>query len=385
MRPDRANLSTYRTADDVAPPTPRIGLKPRVDLKPLRIGNIALATPLILAPIAGYCDVSFRVIARACGGVGLAVTDLLCPEGVLRENYRSMQLAATCEDDSPLSMQLYGGDVEKLCEAARWAEDRGAHVIDLNMGCPVDKITKRDGGSKLLCDPDATVRMVERIVAALRHTPLTCKLRLGWDDSCIVAPRLARQLESVGVRMITIHGRTTEMKFTGAARLDGIAEVVAACKTIPVIGNGDVKSPQDAERMFVHTKCAGVMIGRAALGQPWIFRDTWSYLTTGVIPPEPTSDAKCAMIRRHFHNLCQYRSERAAIIEFRKRISWYAKTMNPCRPLRDPMREIDSAADFDRVVDGFQAFRRAYDADVAGGTPPWVAVRTHDPRAAELA
>lgn len=376
MRPPRANLPTYRV-DDAA--------KPRVAIKPLRIGKVELETPLILAPIAGYCDVSFRVIARACGGVGLAVTDLLCPEGVLRENYRSMQLAATCEEDSPLSMQLYGGDVDKLCEAARWAEDRGAHVIDLNMGCPVDKITKRDGGSKLLCDPNATVRMVERIVASLRHTPLTCKLRLGWDDTCIVAPSLARRLEEIGVQMITIHGRTTEMKFTGNARLDGIAEVVAAVKNIPVIGNGDIKSPQDAERMFNHTKCAGVMIGRAALSQPWIFRDTWSYLTTGVIPEEPTVQEKSAMLRRHFHNLVQYRSERAAIIEFRKRISWYAKTMNPCRPLRDPMREINSIADFDRVVDNFLDWRRGYDADVASGMPPWVALKRHDPYATAAA
>ncbi|HQY88499.1 MAG TPA: tRNA-dihydrouridine synthase, partial [Tepidisphaeraceae bacterium] len=130
---------------------------------PLRVGKLELKTNLLLAPIAGYCDLSFRLIARACGGVGLAVTDLLSPDGVLRENYRSMQLAATNVDDSPISMQLYGGDVDKLCAAAEWAEGRGAHVIDINMGCPVDKITKRDGGSKLLCNPDHTVKMVERI------------------------------------------------------------------------------------------------------------------------------------------------------------------------------------------------------------------------------
>ena len=342
-------------------------------MQPLRIGNLTLATPLILAPIAGYCDVSFRLIARACGGVGLAVTDLLSPEGVLRENYRSMQLAATCEEDSPLSMQLYGGNVEKLCDAARWAEDRGAHVIDLNMGCPVDKITKRDGGSKLLCDPDHTIGMVERIVKAIRHTPLTAKLRLGWDDSCIVAPYLARRLEEVGVQMITIHGRTTQMKFTGNARLDGIAEVVASVKSIPVIGNGDIKTPQDAKRMFEITKCAGVMIGRAALSVPWIFRDTWSYLTTGIIPPEPTIDEKCAMMRNHFHNLVKYRSERAAIVEFRKRVSWYAKTMNPCRALRDPMREINCIADFERVVRDFLEWRHGYDAAIAAGRKPWLA------------
>src|SRR5580765_965369 len=129
----------------------------------MNIGSLNLASNLLLAPIAGYCDVSFRLVARSCGGVGLACTDLLCPEGVLRENKRSLELAATCEADSPLSMQLYGGDVDRLCEAARWAEDRGAHVIDINMGCPVDKVTKRDGGSKLLCNPDNTLRMVEQI------------------------------------------------------------------------------------------------------------------------------------------------------------------------------------------------------------------------------
>jgi nifR3 family TIM-barrel protein len=337
-------------------------------MRPLRIGNLQLATPLLLAPIAGYCDVSFRLIARACGGVGLAVTDLLSPDGVLRENARSMQLAATCEEDSPLSMQLYGGDVEKLCNAARWCEDRGAHVIDINMGCPVDKVTKKDGGSKLLCDPDNTVRMVERIVKAIRHTPLTAKMRLGWDDTCIVAPALTRRLEEAGVRMITIHGRTTEMKFTGEARLDGIAEVVAAAKNIPVIGNGDIKTPQDAKRMIDYTKCAGVMIGRGALGRPWIFRDTWSYLTTGEIPPEPTIQEKCAIVRNHFYNIVNYRSERAAVVEFRKRVSWYAKSMNPCRMFKEDMRLINGCADVDAALARFLDWRLNYDEEIRSGT-----------------
>jgi len=332
-------------------------------VQPLRIRHLQLATNLILAPIAGYCDVSYRVICRACGGVGLAVTDLLCPEGVLRENWRSMRLAETCEEDSPLSMQLYGGNPDSLCEAAKWAEGRGAHVIDINMGCPVDKITKRDGGSKLLCDPDKTVGMVERIIASVKHTPITCKLRLGWDDSCIVAPSLAKRLQDIGVAMITIHGRTTEMKFTGTARLDGIAEVVAAAPLIPVIGNGDVKSPQDAERMLNYTRCAGVMIGRAALSQPWIFRDTWSYLTTGVIPPQPSVVEKCEMIRRHFNNISHYRGENAAVYELRKRITWWAKSMNPCRQLKDEMRLISSAADFDDVLNRFLDWRLQADEE----------------------
>jgi len=334
---------------------------PPVMARPLRIGSVQLATNLLLAPIAGYCDLAFRLAARSCGGVGMACTDLLCPEGVLRENRRSMELAMTCEADSPLCMQLYGGNVELLCEAARWAEDRGAHVIDINMGCPVDKITKRDGGSKLLCDPDNTMRMVERIVRVLRHTPLTAKLRLGWDDTCIVAPQLARRLENAGVQMITIHGRTTEMKFSGEARLDGIAEVVAAVDRIPVVGNGDVRTPQDAKRMIDVTGCAGVMIGRGALSMPWIFRDTWSYLTTGEIPEPPTIQEKCQLMRDHFHHLARFRNERSAVIEFRKRVSWYAKQMHPCEMLRDEMRTINSTADFESILSSFLEWRTMRD------------------------
>ncbi len=297
----------------------------------------------------------------------MACTDLLCPEGVLRENKRSMELAETCAEDSPLCMQLYGGDVDRLCEAAMWAEDRGAHVIDINMGCPVDKVTKRDGGSKLLCDVDKTLRMVEKVKGCLLRVPLTCKLRLGWDDSSIVAPYLAKRLEEAGVALVTIHGRTTEMRFTGQARLDGIAAVVAAVKKIPVIGNGDVKSPEDAKRMMEETGCAGVMIGRGALGRPWIFRDAWSYLTTGVVPAEPTIEEKCDFMRQHFYNLVRFRNEKIAVLEFRKRISWYAKQMNPCRMLRDPMRKIESTADFDRVVAEFLEWRLLYDEHVRAG------------------
>jgi nifR3 family TIM-barrel protein len=333
----------------------------------LTIGNVQLATNLLLAPIAGHCDLSFRLIARSFGGVGMACTDLLSPEGVLRENYRSMILAMTCPEDSPLCMQLYGANVDRLCEAARWAEDRGAHVIDINMGCPVDKVTKKDGGSKLLCDPDNTVRMVEKIKAVLRNVPLTAKLRLGWDDTCIVAPALAARLENVGVSLITIHGRTTQMRFSGKARLDGIAQVVAAVKKIPVIGNGDIHTPQDAKHMIEYTKCAGVMIGRQALRTPWIFRDTHSYLTTGVIPTQPTIEEKCQMIRRHFDTIVRYRDERIALLEFRQRISWYAKTMHPCRCLRDPMRTIQSRQEFEEIINRFLDWRRQYDADVAAG------------------
>jgi tRNA-dihydrouridine synthase B len=287
----------------------------------------------------------------------MACTDLICPEGVLRATEKSLRIAATCEDDSPLCMQLYGGNVDRLCEAARWAEDRGVHVVDINMGCPVDKVTKRDGGSKLLCDLDKTLRMVEKVRAVLKRTPLTAKMRLGWDDTCIVAPELARRLEEAGVELVTVHGRTTEMRFSGVARLDGIAEVVAAVKRIPVIGNGDIRTPQDAVRMMEYTKCAGVMIGRGALSRPWIFRDTWSLMTTGIVPEPPSIEEKCQLMRDHFWNIVRFENERNAVFEFRKRVSWYAKQMNPCGILREGIRVINSAADFERVIQEFLEWR----------------------------
>jgi tRNA-dihydrouridine synthase len=182
-----------------------------------------------------------------------------------------------------------------------------------------------------------------------------------------VAPYLAARLEQIGIAAITIHGRTTEMKFTGQARLDGIAAVVAACQRIPVIGNGDVRTPEDAVRMFQVTKCAGIMIGRGALSRPWLFRDIHSLLTAGTVPPPPSIEQKCQLIRDHFYNLMRFRNERVAVLEFRKRISWYAKQMHPCRMLRDQMRLIDSPADFERSIEAFLAWRLAFDQRVAMG------------------
>jgi tRNA-dihydrouridine synthase B len=335
----------------------RGGYDAGVMVQPLCIGDVQLESCLLLAPMAGYCDVSFRLVARSLGGVGLACTDLLSAEGLLRQSAGTMVLVASCPEDRPLAMQLYGGRVGPLCEAARWAEDNGAAMVDINMGCPVDKVTKKDGGSRLLCDPDNTLRMVEKVRASLKRIPLTCKLRLGWDDSAIVAPRLARGLEELGVAAITIHGRTTEMKFSGQVRLDGIAEVVAAVKSIPVIGNGDIKSPQDARRMLEHTGCAGVMIGRGALSAPWLFRDTWSYLTAGTIPPPLSIEQKVQLMRDHFASLLRFRGERLACSEMRQRVSWYAKQMHPSRLLRERVRWIQTPAEFESALGEFLEWR----------------------------
>lgn len=330
-------------------------------LKPIRLGRLTLETNLLLAPLAGYTDASFRIVAREFGGVGLGCTDLLSPQGILHQHSGTKLLLVTAEQDRPLAYQLFGSDAQAMCDAARWLVGRGAAVIDINMGCPVDKITQQAGGSSMLRDVAGTVKVVEKIIAAVPQTPVTAKLRLGWDHSSIVAPELARRLEDVGVQLITVHGRTRDMGFGGVVDHDGIAAVVASVKSIPVIGNGDIRSPHDAVEMIRRTGCQGVMIGRAALSAPWIFRDTWQYLQDGTPPQEPTLQEKVQVIRRHFELMKELFDERVAALAFRQRITWYAKRMKPCRCLRDGMRAIRTEAEFEQVLEGFVAWRRNYD------------------------
>ncbi|MEO6434448.1 MAG: tRNA-dihydrouridine synthase [Tepidisphaeraceae bacterium] len=336
----------------------------------LRIGSVTLATNVLLAPIAGYCDLAFRLVVRSItgpsGGVGLACTDLLCPQALLSENHKSLWLAATCPEDQPVCMQLYGAQADILADAARWAEGHGATTIDINMGCPIDKVTKKNGGSMLLCSPDSTIALAKRVVEAVK-IPVTAKLRLGWSDSEIVAPALAAALAGVGIAAITIHGRTTQQMFKPAVRLEGIARVVEAVKSrfpgVPVIGNGDIKSPADAKLMIDTTGCDGVMIARGALGQPWIFRDTAHYLHTGeLLPPLPRA-ARARIVLQHFENLLRLRSahsahapqtregkpldpERIALNTIKSRMSWYSAHLQPWPGLRGAVQELRGAEEF---------------------------------------
>lgn len=340
---------------------------------PLTIGPVALESNVLLAPIAGYCDLAFRIVARSFGGVGLACTDLLSPHGLLRGNQQSMDLARTNVEDKPVGMQLYGCDPDILSDGARWAVDHGATVVDINMGCPVDKVAKKNGGSLLLCDPASTVRLTQRVVDAVEQAsggrvPVTAKVRLGWDDKRIVAPALARDLESIGVQMVTVHGRTTEQKFRGDVRLDGIAEVVAAVDRIPVIGNGDIKCAEDAVHMIGTTGCAGVMIGRGMLSTPWLARDAWALQTTGQVPDDPTEAEKLAAIRRYFELMLRFRDEHYALVQIRQRISWFGKRLGPCKPLKEAIRLARDPETVWRALDEFET----------GGLRTWAQVEEAD-------
>lgn len=319
--------------------------------EPLQIGPVRLATNLLLAPVAGYCDLAFRTVCREQGGVGLACTDLLSPQGLLRGTAASLDLARTNEFDKPVGMQLYGSDPAIMAEGARWAVEHGATVVDINMGCPVDKITKKDGGSKLLTDLARAMAIVRACARELERcsggrVPLTCKVRLCWHEADYAqgracSPGLARALAEEGVAAVTVHGRTTEQKFSGQVRLEGIARVVEAVGgRIPVIGNGDVREPEDAARMIRATGCDGVMIGRGAFSTPWIFRDTWAALTTGRVPAAPGEEERIAIIRRYLALMREHRDDHYALHQIRRRISWFGKRLNggACKPLKEAIR-----------------------------------------------
>lgn len=319
-----------------------------------RIGDVQLESCLLLSPIAGYCDLAFRLTVRRLGGVGLACTDLVNPRGLLRGTVKSLELVQTDPDDRPLCVQLYGCQADELAEAAQWCAANGAVVIDLNMGCPVDKVCKRDGGSALLRQPDLAVTLARRVVRSV-SLPVTVKMRLGWDDESIIAPVLARRLEDVGLAAITVHGRTAAQKFAGRVRHDGIARVVEAVRRIPVIGNGDVKSPHDVRGMMAATGCRGVMIGRAALSDPWIFRDAHALLTTGRVPPPPTVFERIELMNRHFAHLLRLRGERLACIAFRQRTSWYTRHFGRCPMFQQRVRNISNAAEYHAAVEALLA------------------------------
>jgi len=330
---------------------------PRV---PVRIGPVELETNLLLAPVAQYCDLAWRITCRAYGGVGLACTDLLSPHGVLKGSARSLDLAQTNEQDAPVCMQLYGNDADLLADAGAWAVAHGAAVVDINMGCPVDKVVKKNGGSMLLCDPARTVGIAAAIVrsvdrASRGRVPVTAKVRLGWDDTCIVAPDLARSLERIGIAAVTVHGRTTEMKFTGSCRREGIRDVVQAVDRIPVFGNGDVTTPEDAASMIAETGCAGVMIGRGSFSRPWLFRRAWALVSTGDPGPEPDEPERIAIMRGYFERMLEFRDEHYALHHMRRRMSWFAKTLGPCKPLHEAIRTTRSADDVRRALDAFEA------------------------------
>jgi nifR3 family TIM-barrel protein len=299
----------------------------------LKYGSLLLATRYLLSPLAGYTNLPFRRIVREVGGVGLATTDLVNARALLAGSRKSLQLIETCPDDRPFAVQIFGADPAVMCEAAQLLEARGVDSVDINMGCPVDRITKGGSGASMMCSADSTVDLVRRVVESV-GIPVTVKMRLGWDSTQLTAPRFAREFEKVGVAAVAIHGRTRAQGFSGTVDLEGIRQVVEAVERIPVIGNGDVRTVADAERMLAFTGCQGVSIGRGALANPWIFRQLHQWETTGRFDSPGNFDERLALLKRHFGYLEEQCGTESAIIMFRKTGHWYLKAMRVRAKLR---------------------------------------------------
>jgi nifR3 family TIM-barrel protein len=308
----------------------------------------------MLAPLAGYTNLAFRLALRALGGLGLATTDLVNARALLKASRRTLELIQTCPEDRPVAVQIYGSNPIEMRDAAQWLEDYGVSVVDINMGCPVHKVVRGGGGSAMMCDTVNTIALVRTIVEGVR-IPVTVKMRLGWDDENLSAPFFAREFERAGVAALTIHGRTRAQGFGGRVSLDGIRAVVEAVERIPILGNGDVRTIEDAAHMRRTTGCTGLAIGRGALLNPWFFAQLVRWEQTGDPGPPATYRQRLEFMDRHFHLLVEHRGERFACLTFRKVANWYCRVLRPGRDIQQRLIMIESVDAFEQCVEEVRA------------------------------
>jgi len=318
----------------------------------MRIGTVPLQEPLVLAPMAGITDQYFRLILKRIGGVGLVTMEFISSEALTRGNERTRHMMQYSEEERPLSIQIYGSRPERMAEAAELVEAIGADVVDINMGCPANKVLKGCAGAALMGDL-GVAREIIRAVRRRVSIPVTVKFRIGLDEARSNYLELGRVCEGEGVDAVALHGRTARQMFSGRAdweRIRRLKESVA----IPVSGNGDVDTPADAQRLWRETGCDGVMIGRAAIKNPWIFRQI-AALRSGGTPIEPTLDERRDLILYHFGLLREREEERAALHKIRTFTGWYTHGLPDGRALRQRINSLESVTEFiDAIEDFFQ-------------------------------
>ena len=305
----------------------------------LKIGNVEIESPCILAPMAGVTDLPFRLLCRE-QGAGLLSMEMVSAKAVSFHNKNTEALMEIAEGENPIALQLFGSDPHIMAETAREIEERPFDILDINMGCPVPKVVNNGEGSALMKEPEKVEAIVSGVVKAVSK-PVTVKIRKGFDENHINAVEIAKIIESAGAAAIAVHGRTREQYYSGEADWEIIRRVKEAV-SIPVIGNGDVTSPFRAKQMLEETGCDGVMIGRAARGNPWIFRETAEYLETGTVPARPSRQEVKEMILRHCELQLRYKGEYTGIREMRKHVAWYTAGYPHSAKLRGRVNEIES-------------------------------------------
>lgn len=306
----------------------------------LKIGDITMKNQVVLAPMAGVSNPAFRLIAKEFGA-GLVCAEMVSDKAILHENEKTLKMLYVDEREKPLSLQIFGGEKETLVGAARYVEKAtNADIIDINMGCPVPKVTRCDAGAKWLLDPDKIYEMVKVVVDNV-DMPVTVKMRIGWDEDHIYAVDNAKAVEAAGGSAVAVHGRTRVQMYEGKANWDVIKQVKEAV-SIPVIGNGDVVTPMDAKRMLDTTGVDGVMIGRGALGNPWMLYQTVQYLESGTLTPPPTPKEKIDVCMLHLDRLVALKGEKVAVMEMRKHVAWYLKGMRGSATVRSQINQIET-------------------------------------------
>lgn len=298
------------------------------------IGNIKIKNRVVLAPMAGVSNASYMKICEEMG-VGYAVTELLSSEAIVRDNKKTYDMLEGIDTlNIPVAIQLFGSNVDVMVRAAKIIVSKyKVDMIDINMGCPVPKVVKTGAGSALLKDLDKVYDIVSNVVKSV-EIPVTVKIRIGWDDKSINAVEVARICEKAGVSAIAIHGRTRTQGYGGKVNMDIIRDVVNAVN-IPVIGNGDIRSCEDAKRMLDYTGCSAVMIGRALMGNPWLIKEINTYLNTGIIINKPSIIDRIDMCFKHLDYLLMFKSEKVSVLEMRSHISWYLKGIDGSQEVKE--------------------------------------------------